>query len=180
MKRLDIILLLATFPFAAFAQSMDNAPASREDVERYLQVANSQDMVKKLMGTITQSMQQLNHQQCQRHKNEVPANCESKLNAVTDDLLNKMPIDEMMQATIPAYQKHLTKGDVDNLVAFYATPTGQKLLREMPSMLADAMQDMMPVMNKYMETVQSRIQKETDAMIAQSKKSANSSSASHD
>ena len=27
-----------------------------------------------------------------------------------DDMLKNMPLDEMMQATIPAYQKHFTKG----------------------------------------------------------------------
>ena len=79
-------------------------------------------------------------------------------------------MDEMTQAMVPAYQKHLTKGDIDNLVSFYSSPTGAKLLREMPSMLAEAMQSMMPIMTKYMETVQQRLLKETDIMIAQSKK----------
>ena len=37
-------------------------------------------------------------------------------------------------------------------------------------MLAEAMQSMMPIMTKYMETVQQRLLKETDVMIAQSKK----------
>ena len=64
-------------------------------------------------------------------------------------------------------------------MAFYSSPTGQKILEELPTIMTDAMQDMMPVMNKYMETVQSRIQKEAEAMIAQSKKSANAGSASH-
>src|ERR1700687_673232 len=85
-------------------------------------------------------------------------------------MFQNMPMDEMTQAMVPAYQKHLTKGDIDNLVAFYSSPTGAKLLREMPSMLAEAMQSMMPIMTKYMETVQQRLLKETDIMIAQSKK----------
>lgn len=181
MKRLVLVLLVAaSFCSSAFAQSTDNTPASREDIERYLEVVNSHDMMNKLMGTMAQSMHQMTHEQCLKHKAQLPANCESKLNAMMDDTFKNMPVDDMMKAMIPAYQKHLTKGDVDNLVAFYSTPTGQKLLREMPSIMADAMQDMMPVMNKYMETVQSRIQKETEAMIAQSKKAANADSASHD
>lgn len=181
MKHVALVMLLfAAFSSAAFAQSTDNTPASREDIERYFDIAKSHDMVNKLMATMMQTMHQMAHQQCLKHKGEVPPNCESKLNAMTDDMFKNMPVGDMMQAMIPAYQKHLTKSDVDNLVAFYSTPTGQKLLREMPSMLADAMQDMMPVMNKYMETVQSRIQKETEAMIAQSKKAGNADSVSHD
>ena len=87
-----------------------------------------------------------------------------------------MPMDEMMDAMIPAYQKHLTRGDIDNIVAFYSTPTGAKVLREMPAMLAEAMQEMMPIMTKYMDTVQTRLKKETDTMIAEAKKSSSSNS----
>ena len=74
---------------------------------------------------------------------------------------------------VPAYQKHLTKGDIDNLVAFYSTPTGSKLLKEMPSMTGEAMQAAMPVMSKYMDTIEKRVQKETDDLVAQSKKQPN-------
>lgn len=179
MKRLALTLLLATFSCAAFGQSADDTPASRQDIERYFQVAKSHDMLKKLAGSMTQTMHQVAREQCLKHKDELPADCESKLTAMTDEMLKNMPWDEMMQAMIPAYQKHFTKGDVDNLVAFYSSPTGQKILQELPTIMTDAMRDMMPVMNKYMETVQSRIQKEAEAMIAQSKKSANASSTSH-
>jgi hypothetical protein len=93
------------------------------------------------------------------------------MNAMMDDMFSNMPMDEMMQAMIPAYQKHFTKGDIDNLVAFYSSPTGAKLLQEMPAIMAEAMQDTMPIMTKYMDTVQTRLQKETDTMIAEAKKS---------
>ncbi len=90
-----------------------------------------------------------------------------------DDMLQNMPFDEIMQSMAPIYQKHFTKGDIDNLVAFYSTPTGDKVLREMPAIMAEAMQNMMPVMSKYMETVQARVKKETDLMIAESQKKPN-------
>ena len=85
-------------------------------------------------------------------------------------MFENMPWDDMMQAMAAVYQKHFTKGDIDNLVAFYSSPTGEKLLREMPSIMSDAMQSMMPVMTKYMDTVKQTLLKETDEMIAQSKK----------
>jgi uncharacterized protein len=81
-----------------------------------------------------------------------------------------MPVDEMMQAMMPAYQKHFTHGDIENLIAFYSTPTGAKLLNELPSITAEAMQDMMPVMSRYVETMQQTLKEKTDEMIAQSKK----------
>jgi hypothetical protein len=127
---------------------------------------------------MTQSMHQLMHEQYVKHQDELPGDYESKLTAMMDDMFDKMPMDEMMQAMIPAYQKHLSKGDIDNLVVFYSSPTGEKVLREMPSMMAEAMQDMMPIMTKYMDSVQQRLLKETNDMIAQSKKQANASAPS--
>jgi hypothetical protein len=105
-----------------------------------------------------------------QHQDELPADYEAKIDAMMSEMLDRMPMDEMMQAMIPAYQKHLTRGDIDNLVAIYSTPTGAKLLRDLPAIMAESMQDMMPIMTKYMETVQKRVQEETDEMIAQSKK----------
>jgi uncharacterized protein len=127
-------------------------------------------MVKKMMATMTQSMHEMIHDQYVQHQDELPADYEAKIDAMMSEMLDRMPMDEMMQAMIPAYQKHLTKGDIDNLVAFYSTPIGAKLLRDLPAIMAESMQDMMPIMTKYMETVQKRVQEETDDMIAQSKK----------
>ena len=41
----------------------------------------------------------------------------------------------------------------------------------MPSMMAESMQDMMPIMTKYIETVKQTLLKKTEAMMAESKKS---------
>jgi len=175
MKRFALSLAVVFFlTWACSAQtSTDDTPATRADVERYLQVVNSHDMMKKLMSSMTQGMHQMWHDQYLKHKDELPADYEAKMTASMDDMLGNMPMDEMMQAMVPAYEKHLTKDDIDNLVAFYSSPTGAKLLREMPAMMAEAMQDMMPILTKYMETVQDRLKKQTDDMIAQSKKQTN-------
>ena len=69
---------------------------------------------------------------------------------------------------VPVYQKHLTKGDVEALVAFYSTPTGQKLIKEMPQILAESMQNMMPVLRKQIDTLNQRVQEDIAAMIKES------------
>lgn len=172
MKRLVPVVAMVFFlGWSCFAQtSADDTPATKADIERYLQAVNSHDMMKKMVGTMTAGMHQMMHEQYLKHKDDLPADFESKMNAMMDDMLDSMPFDEMMQSMAPVYQKYLTKGDVDNLVAFYSSPTGAKLLREMPAIMGEAMQKMMPILTKYMETVQQRLQKETEDMIAQSKK----------
>jgi uncharacterized protein len=173
MKRLLLAVCVVLFlSWSGFAQtSTDDSPATKADVERYFQVVKSHDMMKKMMATMTQSMHQLMHEQYLKHKDELPADYESKMTARMDEMYENMPMDEMMEAMIPAYQKHFTKGDIDTLVAFYSSPTGAKLLRELPSIMAESMQDMMPIILKYSDTVKRTLLKETDVMIAQSKKS---------
>jgi hypothetical protein len=172
MKRLLLIVsMVFVLSWTCIAQtSVDDSPATKKDVERYLQAMHSHDMMKNLAATMSKSIQQMTHEQYLKDKDNLPADYESKMNELMDDNIKNMPLDEMMEATIPAYQKHLTKGDIDNLVAFYSSPTGEKLIREMPVMMAEAMQDIMPVMNKYMDSIKQTVQKKTDEMIAQSKK----------
>ena len=41
---------------------------------------------------------------------------------------------------VPVYQKHFTKVEMDALAEFYTAPTGQKILKEMPEVVTEAMQ----------------------------------------
>jgi hypothetical protein len=71
---------------------------------------------------------------------------------------------------VPVYQKHLTKGDIDGLVAFYSSPTGQKMLKELPEIMAESMQTMMPILRKSMDGMGQRMQEEIAAMLKESEK----------
>jgi hypothetical protein len=57
---------------------------------------------------------------------------------------------------IPVYQKHLSRADVDAMNTFYSSPTGQKLLKEMPAMTAESMQAASPHMQAMLEKVMDR------------------------
>ncbi len=77
-----------------------------------------------------------------------------------DDTFTDLPVDELIDAMIPAYQKHLTKGDVEALIAFYSSPTGQKYLKELPAIQADSMQATSGVIQKMMAKMEDRLQSE--------------------
>ena len=81
-----------------------------------------------------------------------------------DDYLKKFPWEEIVQAMVPVYQKHLTKGDVDHLVAFYSSPTGQKFLREMPAITSETMQAMMPLIRQTMDAMTRDVQQQIAEM----------------
>jgi hypothetical protein len=172
MKRflLAATLCLALSCNGLAQQAAADPPATKEDVERYLQATHSHDMMKKMIEAMSKPMHQMVHDQFIKDKDKLPADFEARMNKRMDDMMKDMPFDEIMQAMVPVYQKHFTKGDIDALVAFYSSPTGQKMLREMPAIAAEAMQTAMPMMNKYMQSVQQRIQQEVAELRKESPK----------
>ena len=74
---------------------------------------------------MTKPMPQMVHDQFMKSKEKLPADFEAQMNKSMDDMLQGMSWDEMPDAMAPVYQKHLSKGDIDVMVAFYSAPTGQ-------------------------------------------------------
>ncbi len=167
MKRFLIAAILcASFTCSSLAQdTAADAPATKEDVERYLNAVHSHDMMLKMMDAMAKPMHQLVHDRYLKEKDKLPADFEARMNKMMDDMMKDMPFDEMMQAMVPTYQKHFTKGDMDALVTFYSSPTGQKLLREMPAITAEAMTAMMPIMRQHIDAANRRLQQQTDEML---------------
>lgn len=165
MKR-PVLALLACLLFASisFAQQNDpNAPASKADIERYLDAMHSRDMVKSMMIVMETQMRKTVHEQIQKQPN-LPADAEERLNKSTDEMVRTFPVDELIDTMIPVYQKHLTKGDVDALVAFYSSPTGEKMLKEMPAIMSESMQAASGVMQKMMADATQRVNDEIAQM----------------
>jgi uncharacterized protein len=168
MKRPALVLLACLlFASISFAQQNDaNAPASKADVERYLDAMHSRDNIKAVMQVMTTQMHKVVHDEVQKQTN-LPPDAEQRMNKSADDMLKSMPIDEMLDAMIPVYQKHFTKGDMDALVAFYSSPTGEKMVKELPAILAESMQAEAGTMQKMMTKMTQQI----DDQIAQMQKS---------
>lgn len=175
MKRTSLALVMCLlFASASFAQqSAADARASKADIERYLDVMNTRSMFKSMMDAMTKQVHAMVHDQLKNQQN-LPLDYEARMDKMTDDMLRDFPFEDVLQAMIPVYQKHLTKGDVDGLVAFYSSPTGQKVLKEMPAMTAEAMQAAMPIaqkmMAKTMQSVQDQIAQMQKADDASTKK----------
>ncbi len=108
-------------------------------------------------------------EQVSKNAANLPPGAEADVNKKIDDMLMDFPIEEMLQAMIPVYQKHWTGADVDAMVAFYSTPRGQKILKDLPAATAEAMQAAMPIIQKRMEAMTERVQQEVAQMTKDSK-----------
>ncbi len=172
MKRTAITVILC-FAFCLTGVAQQNAadaPATKEDVQRYLDAIHSHDMMKQMIDAMSKPMHQMIHEQFLRDQDKLPADFEERMNKIMDDSMNKMPFDEMMEAMIPTYQKHFTKSDIDALISFYSSPTGQKVLREMPAIMADSMQSAMPIIQKQVEKMQENIQEQVAELMKEQPK----------
>ena len=170
MKRILtlIVLCLLLCLGSAAQQNPGDAPATREDVEKILEVTHSREMMAQTVDAMLKPMHQMIHEQFLKDKNKLPADFETRMNRMMDDFMKTFPWNDMLDSMIPVYQKHLTKADVNTMVAFYSTATGQKLLKEMPQMMAEAMQSWMPMLQKHMEAMQERVQQEIAQMLKDS------------
>jgi len=161
MKRAFLALSLCLlFASAAFAQQdAATAPASQQDIERYFDTMHVRNMMNNMMSAMEKQTRQMVHQQMQKQPN-LPPDAEARLDKMMDDTFKDLPIDELLKAMIPVYQKHLTKGDVDALTVFYSSPTGQKILKEMPAMTTEAMQASSGIMQRMMAKTMQHAQDE--------------------
>jgi hypothetical protein len=153
-----------------FTQTSADAPASKEDVENYLHAVHSHEMMKQMVEAMAKPMHQAAHDQCAKDKDKLPADCEERMNQTMDDMMKQLPFDEMMDAMVPTYQKHFTKGDMDALTAFYSAPTGQKILKEMPAIMSEAMETMMPIMRRNIDRMTEGVQEQVAQMKKESTK----------
>jgi hypothetical protein len=164
ISALYLTTLCLAFSAPALAQNADTDPASRDDVILYLRTMHSHDMMQKTMQAMLGSLRQMFSEQFEKDGRTAPADAEKRFNSIMDEVIKGMPLDEMAQAMIPVYQKHFTKGDIDHLIEFYSSPTGQKVLEEMPAITGESMTAMMPIMTKYMEDSKQRVRQQVKEM----------------
>jgi uncharacterized protein len=145
------------------AQNADTDPATKDDIILFFHTMHSHDMIEKIMQVQSQTMQQLFRDQLSKDKG-IPEDFDARWKKMMDELLKGMPIDEMTQAMIPAYQNHFTRGDIAAMNAFYSSPVGQKVLQELPQVTQEGMKAMMPVLTKYLNSWRDRMPQEFNDM----------------
>jgi uncharacterized protein len=165
MKRSALLLiaclLLGSVSFAQ--QNPADVPASKADIEKYLDVLHTRDLMKTMLDAMSKQMHQMIAEQLKKDPAMTPE-MQARANKMMDDIIKSMPIDDLIDAMIPVYQKHFTKGNIDDLLAFYSTPTGQKLIQELPAITTEAMQAVMPISQRMMATAMQRAKDELAQM----------------
>ena len=173
-QTLPALLVLLFVPFKVTAQAASPAQAShaapagavspadkpsREELLSLFEVmrlrAQMQDLLKMLPAALEQ---QLQSEQQEVELSLAPAgggDLTPEQKATRDRITKKYfeqaeriyPMDEMLSDMVEVYQRHLTRGDVDGILAFYRSPAGQHLVEAQPLMA----REVMPAVTKKME-----------------------------
>jgi hypothetical protein len=149
----------------ADASAPISLPPTRPEVEKFMDVMQVRQ---RLQSSVRAEKEQINtvvHNMFNKAlPNATPAEKAAFEEIVASELkgmLSDYPIEDVLRDTIPIYQSHFTEADLEQILAFYSSPTGQKVLKEMPAMMAEAtrvsMTRLQPILERTMGNVSARI-----------------------
>ena len=168
---LFVILLCLTsscMPGQAAAAGSE-APASADDIRKLFDVMQIRNQMRTVMQQVSQQMRSLERDQVRKQQPNVTDQDFAKFDAISDEVMKNLSVEGLLDDMIPVYQKHLNKSDVNAMVGFYSTPTGQKILREMPAMTTEGMQAMQPHLKQMIEEANAQIEKRVKEEMRQKK-----------
>ncbi len=179
MKPLFLLFVCAALSVSAFAQkpAAPHQPASRstvasadekpsaEQVLRLLDLLRIKEsiqisvdaMKEEMKGTAEQSFRE-------KFPNPTPEQLQS-VHAAVDDVFKTLVLDDLLTKVVPVYQRHLTRSDVQAMIAFYSSPAGKKIMREQPAMIRESMQATAAGQQKKMEVLLARLDLRVQRLI---------------
>lgn len=134
-------------------------PATREDILHLFDVMRLHDQMRPTMDAMMKQQSAMMRATMKKRYPQITEQHLARFDAVMQESVKEFPVDAILDDMVPVYQKHLTKPDVDAMSAFYSSPTGQKLLTEMPAMTSEAMEAAYTRMQKQMDAMMDRIEK---------------------
>ena len=150
-------------------QTAGNTP-TREQVMKLLDLLQLRKNMTLMLDGMKQVMKEGAEQGFrERVPNPTPTQLKT-LNDMVDDMLADMPIDEMLEAIVPIYQRHLTKSDIGELIRFYSSPVGQKLVSEQGPMLRESMEAGAQIQQKRMNQMLDKIRARAEQMVEEGSK----------
>jgi hypothetical protein len=151
-----VSLLIAMLVSPLCAQTAADSPATRDEILALFNLMHVREQVQPAMEFVARQQRAIIHDNLKRQTPRISPENLAKLDQFTTDIMKELPVDGMLEDMIPVYQRHLTKNDVDAMSAFYSSPTGQKLLHEMPAMTTESMQAASPRIQALMDQVMER------------------------
>ena len=126
MKNLVVLLLLATLlPGVAFAQEQAKIDPQKEIlIKEMLELTGSINLGRQMMARMVEIEKQGKSTEEQKK---------------IDLFASRMDPEELIDEVVLIYDRHFTKQELSEILQFYKSETGMKLLKEMPALLQEGM-----------------------------------------
>jgi uncharacterized protein len=191
MRNFLILCLLGLSSLPVFAQQPATKPAESQTVTEQALPADAatREQIQKLFDVLkvrqtTEIIMQAAFQQAKENgmqmlRESVPGQTpedEKNLSDMMDRLMARVAqsinLDEMFEVMIPVYQRHLSKTDLDSILAFYASAAGQHFLQEQPQMVQESMQAMVPIQQRLMQQIMADMKDQVQKAVEEKKQKA--------
>lgn len=147
--------------------------ASSEQLAKLFEVMRIQDQMKSMRQIVPSMVQQQIHAAMKQTEAGLPAGTkltpeqregmEKVMNKYVQKAMDLYPADEMLTDMTTIYQRHLSKDDVDGLIAFYGSPAGQHLLDAQPMIAQEFMPIVMGKVSERSQAMTKEMMKEMSA-----------------
>lgn len=124
-------LMVVVFSKAVFAQGAATPaaapvstgdPAKLADIRKLIAITGGENLGKQMMEQMIDNFKQAN--------TDIPAE-------FWTEFLNESDMNSLTEATIPVYDKYLSQDEVKEIIKFYETPTGKKLISVLPQIMQE-------------------------------------------
>jgi hypothetical protein len=153
VKKVVALSLLCLFALPlVFAQQQADA-ATKQDVEELLQVTGARQNIQAMWdGMAKQAANSAAEAYQRKHPNASPLQVRKAAElagASIQKAMQVLSVDELLAAMVPVYQRHLTHSDIRVIIDFYNSPTGQRMIKETPTMMGEGMMAVQPILQKH-------------------------------
>ena len=118
------LVLIGALNVVADEKADSAAVSMRADIKRLMEITGAGNLSIQIMNRMMLTMRK-------GHK-DVPEE-------FWDNFMAEIDPNGLIEIIIPIYEKHLTHEDIKQLIAFYESPIGKKLIKVQPQIMMDSM-----------------------------------------
>lgn len=146
-------------------------PATAEDINRLIEIMHVKQQMTEMQRTILDQYKPMIEKMSADMLKAMTPQQRQRFNDIINDMmadtLKAYPPDDMLKDMLPIYQKYLDRSDVEAMIAFYSTPTGQKLLETQPKIAREFMTVLVPRMQERFQDAMQKMQDRLRDLVAE-------------
>ena len=154
------VLLLSLLIFSSSLYAEQNT--KQQKIDELIKVMNLDSMVDSMYGQVEGMMKGMSDQMGVKPSEQ--AIFDKYYGDMTTVLKTEMSWAKMQPMMVNVYDKHFSEQEIADMLAFYKTDTGQKILEKMPVVMQESMQMSQSLMKDAMPKIQTLAQQLNDEL----------------